>query len=72
MEKRGPSYTGNYSQYPVINHSGKEYEKEYTYIYISPHSPERLSRLQISYSKYNVVSSTELNHDMGIKHLSMQ
>ena len=21
--------TGNYSQYPVINHNGKEYEKEY-------------------------------------------
>ena len=26
--------TGNYSQYPVINHHGKEYEKEYIYIYI--------------------------------------
>ena len=30
--------TGNYIQYPVINHHGKEYEKEfihiYTYIYI--------------------------------------
>ena len=30
--------TGNYIQYPVINHNGKEYEKEcmyvYTYIYI--------------------------------------
>ena len=23
--------TGNYSQYPVINHNGKEYEKEYRY-----------------------------------------
>ena len=42
MEKREPSYTGNYSQYPEINHSGKEYGKEYTYIHISPHSPERL------------------------------
>ena len=26
--------TGNYIRYPVINHNGKEYEKEYIYIYI--------------------------------------
>ena len=26
--------TGNYIQYPAINHNGKEYEKEYIYIYI--------------------------------------
>ena len=26
--------TGNYIQYLVINHNGKEYEKEYMYIYI--------------------------------------
>ena len=25
--------TGNYIQYPVINHHGKEYEKEYIYLY---------------------------------------
>ena len=25
--------TGNYIQYPVINHNGKEYEKEYIYVY---------------------------------------
>ena len=25
--------TGNYIQYPVINHNGKEYEKGYIYIY---------------------------------------
>ena len=24
--------TGNYSQYPVINHNGKEYEIEYIYV----------------------------------------
>ena len=24
---------GNYFQYPVISHNGKEYEKEYTYTY---------------------------------------
>ena len=24
--------TGNYSQYPVLNHHGKEYEKEYIYV----------------------------------------
>ena len=26
--------TGNYSQYPVINYNGKEYQKEYIYTYI--------------------------------------
>ena len=26
-----------YIQYPVINHNGKEYEKEYIYIYIYLH-----------------------------------
>ena len=26
--------TGNYIQYPVINHNGKQYEKVYIYIYI--------------------------------------
>ena len=26
-------HRGNYSQYPVINHHGKEYEKVYIYIY---------------------------------------
>ena len=25
--------TGNYIQYPVINHNGKEYEKEYIYVH---------------------------------------
>ena len=27
--------TGNYIQYSVTNHNGKEYEKEYTYICIT-------------------------------------
>ena len=27
--------TGNYIQYPVINHNGKKYEKGYIYKYIS-------------------------------------
>ena len=27
--------TGNYSQYPVINHNGEEYEKEYIYTCIN-------------------------------------
>ena len=32
-KKQGPTYsTGNYIQYPVINHNGKEYEKEYIHI----------------------------------------
>ena len=26
--------TGNYIQYPVMNHNGKEYEKECVYIYV--------------------------------------
>ena len=26
--------TGNYTEYPVINHKGKEYERECVYIYI--------------------------------------
>ena len=36
MDKQGPKLynTGNYIQYPVINHNGKEYEKEYVCIYI--------------------------------------
>ena len=25
--------TGNYIQYPAIKHNGKEYEKEYIYMY---------------------------------------
>ena len=25
---------GNYIQYPVINHNGKEYEKQYVYMYV--------------------------------------
>ena len=29
--------TGNYIQYPVINHNGKEYEKEYIYIHTHTH-----------------------------------
>ena len=34
-KKQGPTdSTGNYIQYPVINHNGKEYEKECVYIYI--------------------------------------
>ena len=30
MDKQGPTVysTGNYIQYPVIKHNGKEYEKE--------------------------------------------
>ena len=27
-----PYSIGNYIQYPVINHNGKEYEKEYIYV----------------------------------------
>ena len=34
-KQQGPTVysTGNYIQYPVINHNGKEYEKECTYMY---------------------------------------
>ena len=32
-KQRGPTdSTENYIQYPVINHNGKEYEKEYMYM----------------------------------------
>ena len=36
MDKQGPKQynTGNYIQYSMINHNGKEYEKEYVYIYM--------------------------------------
>ena len=37
-----PYRTGNYIQYPLINHNGKEYEKEYIYIYIYIHITESL------------------------------
>ena len=30
--------TGNYIQYLVINHNGKEYEKEYIYVYTHTHT----------------------------------
>ena len=35
--------TGDYIQYPVINHNGKEYEKEYiyTHAYLSPFSVQQ-------------------------------
>ena len=29
--------TGNYIQYPAINHDGKEYEKEYIFCHIAVH-----------------------------------
>ena len=33
-KQQGPTvYTGNYIQYPVINHNVKEYEKECVYMY---------------------------------------
>ena len=33
IKKKNLHYsTGNYIQYPVINHNGKDYEKKYTYI----------------------------------------
>ena len=33
-KQQGTTITGNYIQYPVINHNGKEYEKEYVDIYV--------------------------------------
>ena len=33
INNKVPVYnTGNYMQYPAINHNGKEYEREYVYI----------------------------------------
>ena len=44
--------TGNYIQYPVINHNGKEYKKECVYIYILFHrSEEHTSELVTSLSR---------------------
>ena len=45
--------TGNYIQYPVINHNGKEYEKEYIYVYTSESlccTAEINTTLQINYT----------------------
>ena len=33
-----PYSIGNYIQYPVINHNGKEYEKECVCVYIYTHT----------------------------------
>ena len=34
-KQQGPYYsTGSYIQYPVVNHNGKEYEKELTHLII--------------------------------------
>ena len=37
--------TGNYIQYPVTNHNGKEYEKEYIYVYESFGVQQKLTTL---------------------------
>ena len=45
--------TGNYIQYPVINHNGKEYEKEYVHICITESlccTPETNTTLLINYA----------------------
>ena len=35
-KQQGPMYsTGNYVQYPVINHDGEEYEKIYIYNWVT-------------------------------------
>ena len=34
MDQQGPANTESYIQYLVINHNGKEYEKEYMYVYM--------------------------------------
>ena len=36
MTKHASYSTGNGIQYPVINHNGKEYEKEYVFTYVYP------------------------------------
>ena len=32
IKKKKQIHTGNYIQYPVINHNGRECEKEYIYV----------------------------------------
>ena len=35
VKQQGPvCSTGNYIQYPVRNHNGKDYETEYIYVYM--------------------------------------
>ena len=45
MDQQGSANTGSYIQYLVINHNGKEYEKEYMYVYM-------YNRVTLLYSIY--------------------
>ena len=44
--------TGNHIQYPVIIHNGKEYEKEYIYVYLSHFAVQQ---------KYNILNQLYFN-----------
>ena len=39
MDKQSPTvWHRDYTQYPGVNHNGKEYEKEYIYMYVCVYS----------------------------------
>ena len=46
--------TENYTEYPVLNHNGKEYKKEYIYVY---------NRVTLLYSRdwHNIVNQLYVN-----------
>ena len=48
--------TGNYPQYPVVNHNRQEDEKEHIYIYESLwHALETITTLQINYTSIRYI-----------------
>ena len=53
--------TGSYIQYPVINHNGKEHEKEYTHTYVITESLcciAEINTLQINYISIKLKKKT--------------
>ena len=52
--------TGNYIQYPEINHNGKEYKKEYIYICVCVYITESLC--YTAEIKCNIVSQLYFNN----------
>ena len=52
--------TGNYTQYPVINHNGKEYEKEYVCITESHYCIAEINTVnQLRFNKTEKIKSAD-------------